>query len=222
MEYKISKKWPFPINDATDIQQTIELMEKILEPIKDNTRYFSYSFDFYIGDMFCSSRDKNEFMREIFGLTDFRVTSIGICVFPKKPSLKLFAQIFLHARTDRELSMSSDSKDILREIDRSYNHCINEITNPPSKSIAIDTYIDNSQHVSVNGDINQSVIGNNNMITDSCKDDSHIENSTPESKNSFWRPVLQSLATKIIWWGLTLIGAALFICFVYVIKFKLV
>lgn len=220
MEYKIKKKWTFPLKDATDIQRAIELMEKILEPIKDNTRYFSYIFDFYIGDMVCSCRDKNEFMREIFGLTDFRVTCIGICVFPKENSLRIYTQIFLLERLDWELSMSSDSKDILMEIVRSYDLCINEIANPPAESIAIGTYIDNSQHVSVNGSINQSVIGNNNTITDSCKDDSHIENSTSASKNSFWRPVLQSLTTKIFWCLLSLIGATVFAIIVYAIKFK--
>ena len=217
MNYHISKKWPFTIKDASDVQRTIELMEKILEPIKANTQYFSYSFDFYIGDMECSGRDKNEFLREIFGQTALRVISIGISLYPKKKrSFNRITYIFLCKNTGWELSMSSESKDVLMEIDRSYDHCINEIINPPAESIAIDTYIDNSQHVSVNGNINQSVIGNNNTITDSCKDDSHVENSTPESKNSFWRPVFQSLTTKIIWWGLSLIGVALL---VYLVKF---
>ncbi len=216
MEYTIKKKWTFPLKDASDIQRAIELMEKILEPIKDNTRYFSYRFNFHIGDMACSCKDKNEFLREIFGQTDFCVTIIGIYVFSKMVSHQLVAHLFLIEHLDWELSMSSESKDVLMEIDRSYDRCINEFTNPPAESIAIDTYIDNSQHVSVNGNINQSVIGNNNTITDSCKDDSHVENSTPESKNSFWRPVLQSLTTKIIWWGLSLIGVALL---VYLVKF---
>lgn len=208
------------MKDASDIQDTIEIMEKILEPIKGNTRYFSYSFDFFIGNMRCSGKDKKEFLREIFGLTDFYLKSIGISVHSKKSSLKIIAHLYLSNYSGWEIDMSSESKDILMEIGQNHDRCINEIANPPSESIVIGTYFDNSQHVSVNGDINQSVIGNNNTITDSCQNDSHIENSTPESKNSFWRPVLQSLTTKIIWWGLTLLGAALFFYFAYVLKFK--
>jgi hypothetical protein len=65
------------------------------------------------------------------------------------------------------------------------------------------TQIDQSSHVQISGNMTNSVIGHDNVI-------STISNGSNEQQSgSFWKPILQSVVTKIIIGLLTFAAAVL-------------
>ena len=200
MQYDIKKKFPFTINNPEDAKRALAVMEKILDSINCETlqQRLLYSFEFRIGNIHCVGKDKNEFLREIYGQTDFYLYRM-LCHVYSAIEQDIIASLSLEEYETWELKISSHSKDILIALERSYNITDNEITNPPNKGVAIGTYIDQSQHVSIGGDANNAVIGNNNTVTGS--------NPATGEKSSFWKSVMESLTANFIWWLIGLVAA---------------
>jgi len=209
MQYDISVKFPFPINNPEDAKRALEVMEKILKPLIDEIlqRRLIYSFEFRIGNIHCLGVDRNEFIREIFGQTDFYLHRM-LCIVCSSIEKDATATLSLLKYENWELKISSPSKDILIALERSYNIAVNETTNPPNKTVAIGTYIDQSQHVSIGGDANNAVIGSNNTVENSGE------------KSSFWKPILQSLIANWIWWALGIVIAVIVSIAAYLVKLK--
>lgn len=200
MQYDIKKKFPFTINNPEDAKRALALMEKILDPINCETlqRRPLYSFEFRIGNIHCVGKDKNEFLREIYGQTDFYLYQM-LCHAYSAIEQDIIASLSLVKYETWELKISSPSKDTLIVLERSYNTAADEITNPQNKSVAIGTYIDQSQHVSISGETNNAVIGNNNTVTSS--------NQSAGEKSSFWKSVMESLTANFIWWLIGIVAA---------------
>ncbi len=189
MDYNITKPMPFAIKTSEDARRALELMEKVLTPLngKKLQRRLLYSFTFRVGKMDCSGDNRADFISEIYGQTDFWLYRIYISVH-QKSGLGQVAALMLSKYESWDLDMCASSKDVLLELESSYNSAVKEITKSPNKTLAIGTYIDNSRHVSIGGNVNNSVIGDNSAIN--------------ESGTSFWKNILQSFVANWIWWAL--------------------
>ena len=208
MDYNITKPMPFAIKTSEDARRALELMEKVLTPLngKKLQRRLLYSFTFRVGKMDCSGDNRADFISEIYGQTDFWLYRIYVSVHPKS-GLGRVAALMLSKYESWDLDMYASSKDVLLELESSYNRAVKEITKQPPKALAIGTYIDNSRHVTLGGNVNNSVIGDNSVIN---------ESGTP-----FWKNVLQSLLVNWIWWVLGAVGVVIISMVAGLVKLKL-
>lgn len=72
MDYSIEKTLPFEVNTSSDAKKLLLFIEAIFASLPTiEKQKIQYKFQFKNGEISCSTDDREEFLQEIFGTTDF-------------------------------------------------------------------------------------------------------------------------------------------------------
>ena len=205
MDFSVEKKLPFEVITYSDAKKLLLLMENVLHSCLNIDRnQFTHGFQFHNGEISCSTNNRRKFVKESFGVTDFSLTSMSVSYYRHKSPISLSLRYFCG------LSINSTDKELLARASDAYdNACLRIKNDNKQASVVIQnhgmkvTQIDQSSHVQISGNMTNSVIGHDNVI-------STISNGSNEQQSgSFWKPILQSVVTKIIIGLLTSAAAVL-------------
>ena len=196
MDYSIEKTLPFEVNTSSDAKKLLLFIEAIFASLPTiDKQKIQYNFLYKNGEISCSTDDREEFLQEIFGTTDFHLTNMRVCFIDSKSSTDLYIKYFCG------FGISSSDKDLLIKASEAYDLEISRLQQRNTKEkVVIEhhehniTNIDQSNQININGDIQNSAIGNGNTA-------SLTTNNINESKSSsFWKGILQKIVANALWW----------------------
>ena len=196
MDYSIKKDLPFEVNTHIDAKNLLLFIEAIFASLPTiEKQKIQYKFQFNNGEISCSTDDREEFLQEIFGITDFHLTDMKVFFIDLKSSTALYITYFCG------FSISSSDKDLLIKASEAYDLEISRLQQRNTKAKVIIehhehniTNIDQSGQININGDVQNSAIGNSNTV-------SSTTNNIIESKSgSFWKGIWQKIVANALWW----------------------
>ena len=205
MDYSIEKTLPFEVNTSSDAKKLLLFIEAIFVSLPTiDKQKIQYDFQFKNGEIGCSTTDREEFLQEIFGTTDFHLTNMRVFFIDSKSSTALYIKYFCG------FGISSSDKDLLIKASEAYDLEISRLQQRNTKAkVVIEhhehniTNIDQSNQININGDIQNSAIGNSNTV-------SSTTNNISESKSgSFWKGIWQKIVANALWWGIGFISIAI-------------
>ena len=206
MNFSVDKKLPFEVITSSDAKKLLLLMEDVLNScLKIDRNKLTYGFQFHDGEISCSTNNRKKYVKESFGVTDFSLTSMSVSYYRYKSPISLSLRYFCG------LSINSTDKELLARASEAYDNACLRLKNDNKQAIVVIqnhgmkvTQIDQSSHVKISGNMTNSVIGHDNLV-------STVSNGSNEQQpGSFWKPILQSVVTKIII-GLLTSAAAVFL-----------
>ena len=198
MNYLIEKDLPFEVNTHSDARKLLLFIEAIVVSLPTiDKQKIQYGFQFKNGEIGCSTTAREEFLQEIFGTTDFQLTNMRVFFIDLKSSTDLYINYFCG------FSISSSDKDLLIKASEAYDLEISRLQQRNTKEkVVIEhhehniTNIDQANQININGDIQNSAIGNGNTV-------SLTTNNINESKSSsFWKGIWQKIIANALWWGI--------------------
>ena len=204
MDYSIKKDLPFEVNTHIDAKNLLLFIEAIFASLPTiEKQKIQYEFQFKNGEISCSTDDRKEFLQEIFGITDFQLMNMAVFFIDPKSSTNIFIRYFC------DLHISSSDKDLVIKASEAHNSEIRRLEQRNTKEkVVIEhhehniTNIDQSGQININGDVQNSAIGNSNTV-------SSTTNNISESKSgSFWKGIWQKIVANALWWGIGFISIA--------------
>ena len=198
MNYSIKKDLPFEVNTHSDARKLLLFIEAIFVSLPTiDKQKIQYDFQFKNGEIGCSTTAREEFLQEIFGTTDFQLMNMRVFFIDSKSSTNLYITYFCG------FGISSSDKDLLIKASEAYDSEISSLQHRDTKKkFVIEhhehniTNIDQSNQININGDIQNSAIGNGNTA-------SLTTNNINESKSSsFWKGIWQKIVANALWWGI--------------------
>ena len=202
MDYSIEKTLPFEVNTSSDAKKLLLFIEEIFASLPTiDKQKIQYNFLFKNGEIGCSTTDREEFLQEIFGITDFHLTDMRVFFIDPKSSTDIHIKYFCG------FGISSSDKDLLIKASEAYDSEISSLQHTKKKFVIEHhehniTNIDLSNQININGDIQNSAIGNGNTA-------SLTTNNINESKSSsFWKGIWQKIVANALWWGIGFIVVA--------------
>jgi len=204
MNYSIKKDLPFEVNTHSDARKLLLFIEAIFVSLPTiDKQKIQYDFLFKNGKIRCSTTAREEFLQEIFGTTDFQLMDMRVFFIDSKSSTDLYIKYFCG------FGISSSDKDLLIKASEAYDLEISRLQQRNTKEkVVIEhhehniTNIDQSNQININGDIQNSAIGNGNTA-------SLTTNNINESKSSsFWKGIWQKIVANALWWGIGFIVVA--------------
>ena len=205
MDYSIKKDLPFEVNTHIDAKNLLLFIEAIFASLPTiDKQKIQYKFLFKNGEIGCSTTAREEFLQEIFGTTDFQLIDMRVFFIDSKSSTALYIQYFCG------FGISSSDKDLLIKASEAYDLEISRLQQSNTKEkVVIEhhehniTNIDQSNQININGDVQNSAIGNSNTV-------SSTTNNISESKSgSFWKGIWQKIVANALWWGIGFISIAI-------------
>ena len=196
MDYSIEKTLPFEVNTSSDAKKLLLFIEAIFASLPTiDKQKIRYNFLFKNGEIGCSTTDREEFLQEIFGITDFHLTNMRVFFIDLKSSTDIHIKYFCG------FGISSSDKDLLIKASEAYDLEISRLRQRNTKAkVVIEhhehniTNIDQSGQININGDVQNSAIGNSNTV-------SSTTNNISESKSgSFWKGIWQKIVANALWW----------------------
>ena len=204
MNFSIKKDLPFEVNTHSDARKLLLFIEAIFASLPTiDKQKIQYDFLFKNGEIRCSTTAREEFLQEIFGTTDFQLIDMRVFFIDSKSSTALYIKYFCG------FGISSSDKDLLIKASEAYDLEISRLQQRNTKEkVVIEhlehniTNIDQSNQININGDIQNSAIGNGNTA-------SLTTNNINESKSgSFWKGIWQKIVANALWWGVGFIVVA--------------
>ena len=198
MDYSIEKTLPFEVNTSSDARKLLLFIEAIFVSLPTiDKQKIQYDFQFKNGEIGCSTTDREEFLQEIFGITDFQLTNMTVFFIDLKSSTNIHINYFCG------FGISSSDKDLLIKASEAYDSEISRLQQQNTKEkVVIEhhehniTNIVQSGQININGDVQNSAIGNSNTV-------SSTTNNIIESKSSsFWKGIWQKIIANALWWGI--------------------
>ena len=198
MDYSIEKKLPFVVNTYSDAKKLLLLIESIFDSLPTiKKKEIQYRFQFKNGEISCTTSQREEFLKVIFGMTDFHLIDMTVFFIDSKSSLNIYVKFFLG------FSISSSDQKLLAEAAEIYDAKVNHLQQGDTKKeVLIEHYehnitnIDQSGQINVNGNVTSSNIATSGF-------GATTNQSVEKQKSiSFWKPILQSLIANWIWWVL--------------------
>ena len=198
MDYSIKKDLPFEVNTHIDAKNLLLFIEAIFASLPTiEKQKIQYKFQFKNGEISCSTDDREEFLQEIFGTTDFDLTSMTVFFIDLESSVNVHVIYFCGLR------ISSSDKDLVIKASEAYDLEISRLQQRNTKEkVVIEhhehniTNIDQANQININGDIQNSAIGNGNTV-------SLTTNNINEFKSgSFWKGIWQKIVANALWWGI--------------------
>ena len=205
MDYSIEKTLPFEVNTSSDAKKLLLFIEAIFASLPTiDKQKIQYKFLFKNGEISCSTDDREEFLQEIFGTTDFDLTNMTVFFIDLESSVNVHVIYFCGLR------ISSSDKDLVIKASEAYDSEIRCLEQRNTKEkVVIEhhehniTNIDQSGQININGDVQNSAIGNSNTV-------SSTTNNISESKSgSFWKGIWQKIVANALWWGIGFISIAI-------------
>lgn len=198
MDYSIKKDLPFEVNTHIDAKNLLLFIEAIFASLPTiEKQKIRYDFQFKNGEIGCSTTDREEFLQEIFGITDFYLTNMRVCFIDSKSSTDLYIKYFCG------FGISSSDKDLLIKASEAYDLEISRLQQRNTKEkIVIEhhehniTNIDQANQININGDIQNSAIGNGNTVSLTTN------NINGFKSGSFWKGIWQKIVANALWWGI--------------------
>ena len=196
MDYSIKKDLPFEVNTHIDAKNLLLFIEAIFASLPTiEKQKIQYKFQFKNGEISCSTDDREEFLQEIFGTTDFDLTSMTVFFIDLESSVNVHVIYFCGFR------ISSSDKDLVIKASEAYDSEIRRLEQRNTQEkVVIEhhehniTNIDQSGQININGDVQNSAIGNSNTV-------SSTTNNIIESKSSsFWKGIWQKIVANALWW----------------------
>ena len=196
MNYSIKKDLPFEVNTHSDARKLLLFIEAIFASLPTiEKQKIQYKFQFKNGEISYSTDDREEFLQEIFGTTDFDLTSMTVFFIDLESSVNVHVIYFCGLR------ISSSDKDLVIKASEAYDLEISRLQQRNTKAkVVIEhhehniTNIDQANQININGDIQNSAIGNGNTV-------SLTTNNINESKSSsFWKGIWQKIVANALWW----------------------
>ena len=196
MDYSIEKTLPFEVNTSSDAKKLLLFIEAIFVSLPTiDKQKIQYDFQFKNGEIGCSTTAREEFLQEIFGTTDFHLTKMRVFFIDSKSSTDLYIKYFCG------FGISSSDKDLLIKASEAYDSEIRRLEQRNTQEkVVIEhhehniTNIDQSGQININGDVQNSAIGNSNTV-------SSTTNNIIESKSSsFWKGIWQKIVANALWW----------------------
>jgi len=204
MNFSIKKDLPFEVNTHSDARKLLLFIEAIFASLPTiDKQKIQYDFLFKNGEIRCSTTAREEFLQEIFGTTDFQLIDMRVFFIDSKSSTALYIKYFCG------FGISSSDKDLLIKASEAYDLEISRLQQRNTKEkVVIEhhehniTNIDQSNQININGDVQNSAIGNSNTV-------SSTTNNISESKSgSFWKGIWQKIVANALWWGIGFIVVA--------------
>ena len=204
MDYSIEKTLPFEVNTSSDAKKLLLFIEAIFASLPTiDKQKIRYNFLFKNGEIGCSTTAREEFLQEIFGTTDFQLIDMRVFFIDSKSSTALYIKYFCG------FGISSSDKDLLIKASEAYDLEISRLQQRNTKEkVVIEhhehniTNIDQANQININGDIQNSAIGNGNTV-------SLTTNNINEFKSSsFWKGIWQKIVANALWWVIGVIGVA--------------
>ena len=204
MDYSIKKTLPFEVNTSSDAKKLLLFIEAIFASLPTiDKQKIRYNFLFKNGEIGCSTTAREEFLQEIFGTTDFQLMDMRVFFIDSKSSTDLYIKYFCG------FGISSSDKDLLIKASEAYDLEISRLQQRNTKEkVVIEhhehniTNIDQANQININGDIQNSAIGNGNTV-------SLTTNNINESKSSsFWKGIWQKIVANALWWVIGFIVVA--------------
>ena len=204
MDYSIEKILPFEVNTSSDAKKLLLFVEAIFASLPTiDKQKIQYNFLFKNGEIGCSTTAREEFLQEIFGTTDFHLTSMTVFFIDLESSVNVHVIYFCCLR------ISSSDKDLVIKASEAYDSEIRRLEQRNTQEkVVIEhhehniTNIDQSGQININGDVQNSAIGNSNTV-------SSTTNNINESKSSsFWKGIWQKIVANALWWGIGFIVVA--------------
>ena len=198
MDYSIEKTLPFEVNTSSDAKKLLLFIEAIFASLPTiDKQKIQYDFLFENGEIRCSTTAREEFLQEIFGTTDFQLVDMSVFFIDSKSSTDLYIKYFCG------FGISSSDKDLLIKASEAYDLEISRLQQRNTKEkVVIEhhehniTNIDQANQININGDIQNSAIGNGNTV-------SLTTNNINEFKSgSFWKGIWQKIVANALWWGI--------------------
>ena len=198
MDYSIKKTLPFEVNTSSDAKKLLLFIEAIFASLPTiDKQKIQYDFLFKNGEIVCSTTAREKFLQEIFGTTDFQLMDMRVFFIDSKSSTDLYIKYFCG------FGISSSDKDLLIKASEAYDLEISRLQQRNTKEkVVIEhhehniTNIDQANQININGDIQNSAIGNGNTV-------SLTTNNINESKSSsFWKGIWQKIIANALWWGI--------------------
>ena len=184
-----------------DICKDYEWISSIAKKNFSEINELTFSINFKIDDMGYRCNSIEEFKNHAYG-HQIIVSDYIICIYSKNTkSYEPTIMVIFVDTTEKQISISSEVKDDFIQFCSALEKDLAEAVSQQSTEKNIVT---NNLQVE-----NMTIIGDNNTIKDS-----NIGNKTITSKDdkeSFWKPVFQSIASKAIWislvaWLLLILG----------------
>ncbi|MCQ5202119.1 hypothetical protein [Mordavella massiliensis] len=173
-------------------------IKDILSSLFENIEKPDCEISFHMGDISCSCQSIKEFSEHAYGQTiNVYVYDLTFYQNSSDNNRSRVAHIIITS-SDKSLTIYCDSKEILIKICTALEDSMKpEISNVLLQAENIQYIHDESTHVTMGdrGTIQSANIGKNNMI----------KTETPTPKESFWKPVLQTLAANWVWFILGII-----------------
>ena len=204
MNYSIKKDLPFEVNTYSDARKLLLFIEAIFVSLPTiDKQKIQYNFQFKNGEISCSTDDREEFLQEIFGTTDFHLTNMTVFFIDLESSVNVHVIYFCGLR------ISSSDKDLVIKASEAYDSEIRRLEQRNTQEkVVIEhhehniTNIDQSGQININGDVQNSAIGNSNTV-------SSTTNNIIESKSSsFWKGIWQKIVANALWWVIGFIVVA--------------
>lgn len=196
MNYSIKKDLPFEVKTHSDARKLLLFIEAIFVSLPTiDKQKIQYDFQFKNGEIGCSTTDREEFLQEIFGITDFHLTNMTVFFIDRKSSTDINIEYFCG------FGISSSDKDLVIKASEAYDSEIRRLEQRNTQEkVVIEhhehniTNIDQSNQININGDVQNSAIGNSNTV-------SSTTNNIIESKSgSFWKGIWQKIVANALWW----------------------
>ena len=204
MDFSIEKDIPFKIETHNDAKKLLFLIEAVFNSFnKIDKNKLRYDFTFKNGKILCSTNKRQDFLKGIFGVTDFNLVSMGVSCFKQNAATYFSIKYFCG------LSIISSNKECLIKASEAYDNEVARMKDNKQAVIIIEkhehktTNINQSGRININGDVTTSNIANDGaMVT--------TKHSAEEQKSSsFAKPIWQSLIANWIWWMLAIFGGAI-------------
>ena len=196
MNYSIEKTLPFEVNTSSDAKKLLLFIEAIFASLPTiDKQKIQYNFLFKNGEIRCSTTAREEFLQEIFGTTDFQLVDMRVFFIDLESSVNVHVIYFCG------LCISSSDKDLVIKASEAYDSEIRRLEQRKTQEkVVIEhhehniTNIDQSGQININGDVQNSAIGNSNTV-------SSTTNNINESKSSsFWKGIWQKIVANALWW----------------------
>lgn len=216
MKCSIDKELPFEIKTYEDARRLLLFLESVfhLFPEIDKSS-LRYEFMFKNGKIICNTDNRQEFLNEIFGVTDFRLKRMDLTFSDRDTSLYISLTYFCG------FAIYSSDKGLLAKFSDAYDNEVARLKDDNKQAVVViekhehnTTNIDQSGQININGDVTSSSIATSGF-------GATTNQSVEKQKSiSFWKPILQSLIANWIWWVLGVFGAAIVSITAYFVKFK--